>query len=151
MPETVYTDADLRSWRARERLSQVEAAKVFGLDQRTYARWEEGRYPRNFSRQFEVFVLGRTPGYADREASKEAKRLAKLVQEEADKEARFEASRARDRSAMAKEVANGRFQSMAEAAQYRLDHPGSLRRERPDLMAMWAAMVAEQQAFQTEV
>jgi len=35
-----YTSADLRAWRARERLTQAQVAELFGVAQRTVSMWE---------------------------------------------------------------------------------------------------------------
>lgn len=48
----IYTSADLRAWRARERLTQAQVAELFGVAQRTVASWEAGHVPRIFSDRF---------------------------------------------------------------------------------------------------
>ncbi len=48
-----YTAADLRAWRARERLSQRAVGRLFGVGQRLVSLWEAGLTPRDFTKRFE--------------------------------------------------------------------------------------------------
>ena len=51
-----YTSADLRAWRARERLTQAQVGELFGVAQRTIAAWETGPLPHVFQRRFEIVL-----------------------------------------------------------------------------------------------
>ncbi len=53
MSDRSYTAADLRAWRARERLTQAYVGRLFGVGQRLVAWWETGLTPRDFSQRFE--------------------------------------------------------------------------------------------------
>ena len=52
-----YTAGDLRGWRARAKLRQVDAATLFGIAQTTYSLWERGGLPRGFADEFERVLL----------------------------------------------------------------------------------------------
>lgn len=52
-----YTAEELRIWRARERLSQAECAKLFDASQRSISHWEQGQLPRDFSERFEEVLV----------------------------------------------------------------------------------------------
>lgn len=53
---TEYNAADLRKWRARLKINQTDAAKLFNVAQTTYSLWERGETPRNFSRRFQLVL-----------------------------------------------------------------------------------------------
>ena len=48
-----YTAAELRVWRARERLTQARVAALFQTSQRSISHWEAGHLPKGFSEKFE--------------------------------------------------------------------------------------------------
>lgn len=52
-----YTAEELRIWRAKERLSQADVAKLFNTSQRSVSNWELGRTPRGFSEAFERVLM----------------------------------------------------------------------------------------------
>ncbi len=37
-------NSKLKTWREKERKTQTEAAELFGVDERTYRRWESGNH-----------------------------------------------------------------------------------------------------------
>lgn len=43
-----YDDATLRMWRAKERLTLLQAGNLFGVTRQTVARWEDGPVPGDF-------------------------------------------------------------------------------------------------------
>lgn len=45
-------DEMLRMWRAKERLTQAQAAHLFGVTRQTIADWERGHIPGNFAERF---------------------------------------------------------------------------------------------------
>lgn len=53
MPATIYTDEDLRLWRAKEKLSQTEAGVLLGAAQTAVSSWEGGAYPRDLKERME--------------------------------------------------------------------------------------------------
>ena len=59
MPQRIepYTAEELRIWRAKERLSQDDVAKLFDTSQRSVSNWELGCVPRNFSERFERVLV----------------------------------------------------------------------------------------------
>ena len=57
MATRTYTAADLRGWRARARLTQAQAAALFGIAQTTYSLWERGSLPGGFNDRFEQVLL----------------------------------------------------------------------------------------------
>jgi hypothetical protein len=46
------TGCDLRTWRARERLAQVDAARLFRVSQRRISQFEAEILPRDFQERF---------------------------------------------------------------------------------------------------
>lgn len=52
-----YTAEELRIWRAKERLSQSDVARLFATSQRSVSNWELGCVPRGFSEAFERVLL----------------------------------------------------------------------------------------------
>lgn len=52
-----YTAEELRIWRAKERLSQADVAKLFATSQRSVSNWELGVIPRGFSEAFERVLV----------------------------------------------------------------------------------------------
>ena len=52
-----YTAEELRIWRAKERLTQAEVAKLFDTSQRSVSNWELGVIPRDFSEAFERVLM----------------------------------------------------------------------------------------------
>ena len=52
-----YTAAELRVWRARERLTQAHVAALFQTSQRSISHWEAGYLTRGFSEKFERVLL----------------------------------------------------------------------------------------------
>ena len=42
----------LRLWRAKERLSQAEAGRLFEVTRQTIGEWEKGRVPHDFDARF---------------------------------------------------------------------------------------------------
>lgn len=50
------TGLDLRTFRARERISQERAGEMFGVSQRAISAWENGATPKDFQTRF-TYVL----------------------------------------------------------------------------------------------
>lgn len=52
-----YTAEELRIWRAKERLSQTDVARLFDTSQRNLSHWEAGKLPKRFNEAFERVLL----------------------------------------------------------------------------------------------
>lgn len=52
-----YTAEELRIWRAKERLTQADVAKLFDTSQRSVSNWELGCIPKGFSEAFERVLV----------------------------------------------------------------------------------------------
>ena len=55
---TIFTSADLRAWRAREQLTQVELGHMFRVSQRQISLWErdDTHLPLNFTMRFQAVL-----------------------------------------------------------------------------------------------
>lgn len=80
MPIISYTDADLRMWRARDCLTQAQAAGLLGVSQRMVSRWELGAYPRDLKDRMDVAMAKTKPADAKMSA-REMRELNPLIRD----------------------------------------------------------------------
>jgi transcriptional regulator with XRE-family HTH domain len=90
MPSLLCTDADLRQWRALHRMTQAQAARLFGVSQPSYGAWEAGKWPRDLTeRMAEAEALRcAATGLAAKPFESEEQARKRLVKEIAQAEAK---------------------------------------------------------------